>query len=81
MGISESLLNACGKETRFCRRERIMTLFRLGLVLVATSAGQHVAPLVDFYRGFCALLDVTRTLINCLDSGSERVDKIGLSVI
>ena len=28
--FSEALLNACGKETRFCRRERIITPFRLG---------------------------------------------------
>ena len=57
--FSEALLNACGKETRFCRRERIITPFRLGLALVATSASQHVDTLADFHRGFCALLDVT----------------------
>ena len=57
--FSETLLNACGKETRVCRRERIMTPFRLGLAVVATSASQHVDTLADFHRGFCALLDVT----------------------
>src|SRR5256712_1205892 len=57
--FSEALLNACGKETRFCRRERIITPFRLGLALVATSESQLVDPLADFHRGFCALLDVT----------------------
>jgi len=57
--FSEALLNACGKETRVCRRERIMTPFRLGLAVVATSASQHVDTLAAFHRGFCALLDVT----------------------
>lgn len=57
--FSEALLNACGKETRLCRRERIMTPFRLGLALVATSASHHVDTLADFHRGFGAFLDVT----------------------
>jgi hypothetical protein len=57
--FSESLLNACGKETRFCRRERVITPFRLGLALVATSASQPVDTLADFHRGFCALWNVT----------------------
>ena len=29
--FSEALLNACGKEVRFCRRQRAITPFRLGL--------------------------------------------------
>ena len=53
--FSESLLNACGKEARFCRRERIITPFRLGLALTATAASQHVDTLADFHRGFNAL--------------------------
>ena len=57
--FSETLLNACGKETRFCRRERVITPFRLGLALVATSASQPVDTLADCHRGFCALWDVT----------------------
>src|SRR5438128_1807525 len=57
--FSEALLNACGKETRFCRRERLITPFRLGLALVATSASHSVDTLADFHRGFCAFLDVT----------------------
>jgi len=28
--FSELLLNACGKEAKFCRRERLITPFRLG---------------------------------------------------
>ncbi len=57
--FSEALLNACGKETRFCRRERLITPFRLGLALVATSASHSVDTLADVHRGFCALWDVT----------------------
>src|SRR6201988_2083004 len=57
--FSEALLNACGKETRFCRRERLITPFRLGLALVATSASHQVDTLADFHRCFCALVDVT----------------------
>ena len=53
--FSESLLNACGKEAKFCRRERIITPFRLGLALVATAASQRVETLADFQRGFDAL--------------------------
>src|SRR5512134_3541161 len=56
--FSASLLNACGKETRFCRRARVITPFRLGLAVVATSASQPVDPLADFHRGFCALWNV-----------------------
>ena len=57
--FSEALLNACGKETKFCRRERLITPFRLGLALVATSASHDVDTLADFHRSFCALWDVT----------------------
>ena len=31
--FSEALLNASGKDAKFCRRERIITPFRLGLAL------------------------------------------------
>src|SRR5436190_11035935 len=57
--FSEALLNACGTETKFCRRERLITPFRLGLALVATSASDYVDTLADFHRSFCALWDVT----------------------
>src|SRR2546423_2960003 len=53
--FSELLLNACGKEAKFCRRERLITPFRLGLALTATSASQQVETLADFHRGFNAL--------------------------
>jgi len=53
--FSESLLNACGKDVKFCRRKRIITPFRLGLALTVTCASQRVETLADFYRGFNAL--------------------------
>jgi len=53
--FSEPLLNACGKEAKFCRRERLITPFRLGLALTATAASQQVETLADFHRSFNAL--------------------------
>src|SRR5213594_910577 len=57
--FSESLLNACGKDAKFCRRERIITPFRLGVALTATCASHRVETLADFHRGFHALFDPT----------------------
>ena len=34
--FSEPLLNACGTEAQFGRRQRLITPFRLGLALTAT---------------------------------------------
>jgi hypothetical protein len=34
--FSEALLNGCGKAVKFCRRQRVITPFRLGLALTAT---------------------------------------------
>jgi hypothetical protein len=59
--FSESLLNACGKDAKFCRRERIITPFRLGLALTATCASQRVETLADLSRGFNALFGTTVT--------------------
>src|SRR5919197_5653117 len=59
--FSEALLNACGKDVKFCRRERILTPFRLGLALTATCASQRVETLADFHRGFNALFATTMT--------------------
>jgi hypothetical protein len=59
--FSASLLNACGKDVKFCRRERTITPFRLGLALTATCARQRVETLADFHRGFNALFDTTIT--------------------
>jgi hypothetical protein len=57
--FAESLLHACGKEIKVCRRQRTMTPFRLGLALTATCASHRVATWADFHRGFHALLDTT----------------------
>jgi hypothetical protein len=59
--FSEPLLNACGTEAKFCRRQRIRTPFRLGLALTATCASQSVETLADFHRGFNALGGITIT--------------------
>jgi len=58
---SEPLLNACGTEGKFCRRQRIITPFRLGLALTATCASQRIETLADFHRGFNALWGTTIT--------------------
>ena len=59
--FSEELLNACGKDAKFCRRQRTMTPFRLGLALTATCASHRVDTLADFHRGFNALFGTTIT--------------------
>jgi Transposase DDE domain len=59
--FSEALLNACGKEAKFCRRQRTITPFRLGLALTATCASHRVDTLADFHRGFNALFATTIT--------------------
>jgi hypothetical protein len=59
--FSETLLNTCGKDTKFCRRQRTITPFRLGLALTATCASHRVETLADFHRGFNALCDTTIT--------------------
>ena len=57
--FSEPLLNACGTEAKFCRRQRIITPLRLGLALTATCASQRVETVADFHRGFNALWGTT----------------------
>src|SRR6185295_19081849 len=59
--FSEELLNTSGKDTKFCRRQRTITPFRLGLALTATCASHRVETLADFHRGFNALFDTTLT--------------------
>src|SRR5438094_6076491 len=59
--FSEALLNACGKDVRFCRRQRVLTPFRLGLALTATCASQRVETIADFHCGFNALFGTTVT--------------------
>ena len=59
--FSEPLLNTCGQDVKFCRRQRVITPFRLGLALTATCASQRVDTLADFHRGFNALFDTMIT--------------------
>src|SRR3989454_6021023 len=59
--FSEPLLNACGTEEKFCRRQRILTQFRVGLAPTAPCASQSVETLADFHRGFNALWGTTIT--------------------
>jgi hypothetical protein len=59
--FSEPLLNACGKDGKFCRRQRVITPFRLGLALTATCASQRVETIADFHCGFNALFGTTVT--------------------
>jgi ribosome-associated translation inhibitor RaiA len=59
--FSEALLNAYGQEVKFCRRQRVITPFRLGLALTATCASQYVETIADFHCGFNALFGTTIT--------------------
>jgi len=59
--FSEALLNACGTDVKFCRRQRVITPFRLGLALTATCASQRIETLADFHCGFNALFGTTVT--------------------
>jgi hypothetical protein len=59
--FSEALLNACGKDVKFCRRQRVITPFRLALALTATCASQQVETIADFHCGFNALFGTTVT--------------------
>ena len=59
--FSEALLNSCGKALQFCRRQRVITPFRLGLALTAPCASQRVETIADFHCGFTALFGTTVT--------------------
>jgi len=59
--FSETLLNGCGKAVKLCRRQRVITPFRLGLALTATCASQRVETIADFHWGFNALFGTTVT--------------------
>src|SRR5437588_51166 len=57
--FSEALLNACGTDVRFCRRQRVLTPFRLALARTAPCASQRVETIADFHCGFNALFGTT----------------------
>jgi DDE family transposase len=59
--FSESLLNACAKDVRFGKRQRIITPFRLGLALTTTCASQHVETIADVHCAFNAFWGTTIT--------------------
>jgi Transposase DDE domain len=59
--FSEALLNACGTDVKFCRRQRVITPFRLGLALTAACASQRVETLADFHCAFNACWGTTIT--------------------
>src|SRR5438067_10117161 len=59
--FSEPLLNTCGTEAKLCRRQRIITPFRLALALTTTCASQHVETIADFHCAFNAFWGTTIT--------------------
>jgi hypothetical protein len=63
--FSAPLLNACGKDVKFCRRQRVITPFRVGLALTAVCASQPVETIAAFHRGFNALCGTTVTSKAC----------------
>jgi len=59
--FSAPLLNACGTDGKFCRRQRVITPCRLALALTAICASQRVETIADFHCGFPALFGTTVT--------------------
>src|SRR5438067_13705562 len=57
--FSEPLLNTCGTEAKLCRRQRIITPFRLALALTTTCANQSVETIADFHCAFNAFWGTT----------------------
>jgi hypothetical protein len=55
--MSETELNALGRVVRFCRRERVLTPFRLALSLVGSFALRQVETIADLQRAFNALFE------------------------
>jgi hypothetical protein len=59
--FSESWLNACAKDVRLGKRQRIIPPLRLGLALTTTCASQHVETIADFHCAFHAFWGTTLT--------------------
>jgi Transposase DDE domain len=55
--MSEKELNHLGREIRFCRRERLLTPFRLAVSLVGSFALRRVETIADLQRAFNALFE------------------------
>jgi hypothetical protein len=59
--MSESELNQLGRGVRFCRRERLLTPFRLAVSLVGSFALRQVETIADLQRAFNPGLTVPLT--------------------
>lgn len=55
--LSEAKINEIGKATRFFRRERIVTGYRMAMTLLSVFASSRVETLADVQRGFNGLFD------------------------
>lgn len=53
--MTPAVVNELGRSARFCRRERVITPYRLALSLVASCATMRVESLADIQRSFNAL--------------------------
>jgi hypothetical protein len=53
--MSETELNNLGREVRFCRRERMLTPYRLAVSLGGSFALRQVETIADLQRAFNAL--------------------------
>lgn len=53
--FSEQKLNELGSESGLCKRRRVVTPYRLGLLLVSLFATRRVETIADVQRGFAAL--------------------------
>lgn len=53
--FSESKINALGKCTRFCKRNRLITPFKLALSLIAGLGNAKVSTLAELQRNFNAI--------------------------
>ncbi len=57
--LSEEILNKLGKQTRFCKREREISPFRLTLGLVEAFACKKIETLADLQRAFNSTCDTS----------------------
>ena len=53
--LSARSVNALGRLTRYCHRERVITPHRMAMSLLASCARGQVQPLADLQRDFNAL--------------------------
>ena len=53
--LRSETVNALGRDVRFCRRERVITPFRLAMSLLSACATMRVESLADVQRCFNAL--------------------------